>query len=140
MKLIKYTTVAVLLSGAANAQGLFDVNPYESESESLPLTYTGAVTFGYDDNINPSSGIAEEDSAYLKGAVAAGMVVRNSQTSWDLKVGFSATYHFEDIRENDTAYNANLAFNINHRINDRTRVVSRTFRLIMLLVIVGLTV
>ncbi len=127
MKLIKYTTAAVLLSGVASAQGLFDVNPNESESESLPLRYTVGVSFGYDDNVNPTSSGSENSSSYVGLNIGANMVVRNEQTSWDFNASTGTQYYFGNLRENDSTMRANFALNLNHRINDRTRFVSRNF-------------
>ncbi len=129
MKLIKYTTAAVLISGvAANAQGLFDVNPNESESESLPLQYTAGLALGYDDNVFPTSAGLESSSSYIKGTLAANMVVReDAQTSWDFNALIGATNYFDDSVTNDTTYNARLAVNVNHRIDERLRFVSRNF-------------
>ncbi len=125
MKLIKYTAAATLLSGAASAQGLFDVNPNESDDESSPLRYTAGVSFGYDDNVNAAS--AEESSTYVKGSLGANLVVRGEQTSWDVNAHIGATNYFDDVRSDDTVYNGGIALNINHRVNDRTRLVSRNF-------------
>lgn len=127
MNLIKYTAVATILTGAANAQGLFNVNPNEGDSESSPLRYTAGVSFGYDDNVNPTNGLAEESSAFIKGNLRANLVVRDQQTSWDLKAGVGATNYSDDVRSNDTVYNGNVVLNLNHSINDRTRFVSRNF-------------
>ncbi len=128
MKLIKYTAVASLLTGVASAQGLFDVNSNETEGESSPLKYTAGVAFGYDDNVSPTSAAAESDSTYVRGNVGASLVVRGAQTSWDISAGVGVTNYLDDIEGgDDTTYNANLALNINHRLNDRTRLVSRNF-------------
>ena len=128
MKLIKYTAVASLLTGVASAQGLFDVNSTETEGESSPLRYTAGVAFGYDDNVSPTSAEPESDSTYIRGNVGASLVVRGAQTSWDASAGVGVTHYLDDIEGgDDTTYNANLAFNINHRVNDRTRLVSRNF-------------
>lgn len=127
MNLIKSTAVAVLLSGAANAQGLFDVNPNESESESLPLQYTASLAYGYDDNTSPTTPGPESSSSYVKGTVSANIVVRDEQTSWDLNALVGATNYFDDLVINDTTYNTRLALNFNHRIDERLRFVSRNF-------------
>jgi len=127
MKIIKYTVAAVLLSGVSHAQGLFDVNPNEIEEESLPLTYNANLGFGYDDNVNPASAGPERSSSYLKGSIGANLVVRNEQTSWDINAAVTATNYFEEVRDDKTVYSANLAFNLNHRISDRLRYVTRNF-------------
>lgn len=127
MKLIKYTAAATLLSGVASAQGLFDINPNESESDSSPLRYTAGVAFGYDDNVNPTTFGPEDSSTYVKADLGANLVVRGEQTSWDINAGVGATHYLDDVRVDDTVYNGNLALNLNHRINDRVRFVSRNF-------------
>jgi hypothetical protein len=127
MKLIKYTIAATLLSGTASAQGLFDVNPNETISESLPLKYTVGLNFGYDDNVNPTSLGPEESSSYLNATLGANLVVRNEQTSWDMNAMVGATNYFDDSVANNTTYNASLALNLNHRLNERIRFVSRNF-------------
>lgn len=127
MKIIKYTAGVVMLSGVASAQGLFDVNPNETEYESSPLRYTAGVNFGYDDNVNPTSGRAEEDSAYVNGTLGANLVVRGPRTSWDVNATVGATHYLETISTDDTTYNARIAFNLNHRINNQLRYVTRNF-------------
>jgi hypothetical protein len=127
MKLIKYTAAAAFMTGVASAQGLFDVNPNESESESLPLKYTVGVALGYDDNVFPTTPGPESSSSYMKGTVGANLVVRNEQTSWDLNALLGVTNYFDDAVTNDTTYNARLAYNLNHRVNERVRFVSRNF-------------
>jgi len=127
MKLIKYTAAAALLSGVASAQGLFDLNPNASESESLPLKFTAGVSFGYDDNVTPTTTGPENSSTYVKGSLGANLVVRGEQTSWDVSTTIGATNYLDDSITNDTLYNGNLVLNLNHRINDRTRLVSRNF-------------
>lgn len=127
MNLIKYTAVTVLLSGLASAQGLFDVNPNESVAESLPLRYTVGVSYGYDDNVNPTSAGPEDSSSYVGISVAANLVVRGELTSWDISVSTGETFNFDDSVENDSTYNVRLALNLNHSINERTRFVSRNF-------------
>ncbi|MGJ8656414.1 MAG: outer membrane beta-barrel protein [Akkermansiaceae bacterium] len=127
MNFIKYTAAATLLSGVASAQGLFDVNPNESDDESSPLRYTAGVSFGYDDNVNPTTAGPEDSSSYIKGSLGANLVVRGEQTSWDLNANLGVTNYFDDVTTDDTIYNGNVAFNLNHRINDRTRFVSRNF-------------
>lgn len=127
MKLIKYTAVVTLLSGVASAQGLFNVDPNGEEAESSPLIYTAGLSFGYDDNATPLSGGAEDSSSYVKGQVGASLVVRGAQTSWDINLLLGATNYFDDVITDETIYNARLALNLNHRIDDRTRFVSRNF-------------
>ncbi|MFT5906193.1 MAG: hypothetical protein ACI9E1_001799, partial [Cryomorphaceae bacterium] len=127
MKLIKYTAAAALLSGVASAQGLFDINPNESETESLPLRYTVGVSYGYDDNVNPTDFGPEESSSYVRLNLGVNLVVRDELTSWDLNATLGNTYNFDDSVANDSTYNSRFALNLNHRINDRTRFVSRNF-------------
>jgi hypothetical protein len=38
------------LAGSLCAQSLFDLAPDDSETDSLPLSYTAGANFGYDDN------------------------------------------------------------------------------------------
>ncbi len=116
-----------MLSGVASAQGLFDVNPNEIESESSPLRYTAGLNFGHDDNINPTSGAAEEDSTYVSGNLGVNLVVRGPQTSWDVSAVVGATHYLDTTSSDDTVYNARIAFNLNHRINERLRYVTRNF-------------
>lgn len=132
MNFIKYTVAASLFSGVVSAQGLFDINPNEDLDESIPLTYTFGVQFGYDDNVNPINpvgfpAVSDESSAYVAADLSANLAVRDPQTAWDINVGVGVTHYLDDVRDNDTAYDANLAFNFNHRISDRTRFVSRNF-------------
>jgi len=126
MKLLKYTIALSAISGVANAQGLFDVNPNEIESESSPLRYNVGASLGYDDNVNPTSGVAEESSAYAKIYLGANLVTRGPRTAWDISAVVSQTRYFDTDNNQDTT-NARIAFNLNHRINDRMRVVSRNF-------------
>lgn len=126
MKLLKYTVALSAITGVANAQGLFDVNPNETESESSPLRYNAGVTFGYDDNVNPTSGLADDSSTYARALLGANLVTRNARTSWDINAVVSQTRYFDTDANQDTT-NARLAFNLNHRVSDRVRVVSRSF-------------
>ncbi len=126
MKLLKYTIALSAISGVANAQGLFDVNPNEIESESSPLRYNVGVALGYDDNVNPTSGLAEESSTYAKVYLGANLVTRGPRTSWDVNAVISQTRYF-DVDNNEDTTNARISFNLNHRINDRMRFVSRNF-------------
>ncbi len=127
MKLIKYTAVATLLSGVASAQGLFDVTPNAVEDDASPLRFTAGVSFGHDDNVSPTSSGAETSSTYIKGTLGANLIVRGPQTSWDINAVVGATNYLDDGVTNDMIYNGRLSFNLNHRINDRTRFVSRNF-------------
>ena len=133
MNFIKYTVAASLFSGVVSAQGLFDINPHENLDESIPLTYTFGVQFGYDDNVNPITpvGFAEqpdEGSAYVSADLTANLAVRDPQTAWDISATIGATRYFsDDVTSNEVTQDIRLAFNLNHRINDRTRFVSRNF-------------
>ncbi|MFT5632824.1 MAG: hypothetical protein ACI9SQ_000531 [Rubritalea sp.] len=128
MKLIKYTTVAALLTGIASAQGLFNVNPIAEETESLPLKYTIGISFGYDDNVNPTSpGTSGVGSAYSRANLGASLAVRDEQTSWDLNVAVGVTSYENSAVPNDIDYNGRLQLNLNHRINDRVRLITRNY-------------
>jgi hypothetical protein len=148
MKLIQYTAVAALLTGVANAQGLFNIareqgqyNKYkasgqglystesnQAEEESIPIRYNVKTAFGYDDNVNPTSrGSAGVGSTYLDAKVGASLAVRGVQTSWDLSATFGTTIYEDSAVPNDVVYNSRIAANINHRINDRVRVISKNF-------------
>jgi len=132
MNFIKYTIAASLFSGVVSAQGLFDINPHENLEESIPLTYTFGVQFGYDDNVNPISPIGfpdqpDESSTYVSADLSANLAVRDPQTAWDINATIGATRYLDDVRDNDTTQHLRFAFNFNHRINDRTRFVSRNF-------------
>jgi hypothetical protein len=118
MKLIKFTAAATLLSGVASAQGLFDVNPNESETESLPLKYTVGVSFGYDDNVTPTTAGPESSSTYVRGNVGSNLVVRGEQTAWDINTDIGVTNYIDDSVTDDTVYNGRLAFNLNQRFDD----------------------
>ena len=128
MKLIKYTTVAALLTGIASAQGLFNVNPISEETESLPLKYKIGTSFGYDDNVNPTSPITSGvGSAYSRANLGASLAVRDEQTSWDLNATVGVTYYEDSAVPNDVDYNGRLQLNLNHRISDRVRLISRNY-------------
>ncbi len=131
MNFIKYTVAASLFSGVASAQGLFDINPNEVLDESIPLTYTFGVQFGYDDNANPitatGTAASDEGSSYVSADLTANLAIREPRTSWDINAGIGTTQYLDDVREDDTTYNLHAAFNFNHRINDRARFVSRNF-------------
>ncbi len=127
MKIIKYTAGVALLSGIASAQGLFNVNPNADESEVSPLKYTANVSFGYDDNVRPTSGLTEVSSSYLKGSLNASIVVRGPRTSWDISATGGATHYLGSLPNDDTIYNARIAYNINHQFNDLLRYRSSSF-------------
>ncbi len=129
MNLIKYTAGIALLSGVASAQGLFDVNPNLLEREELPLRFTAGVSYGYDDNINTgNTSLTKDGSGYVKGSLAADLVVRGPRTNWDVNALIGETYYFNNGPAiNDTLTNARLAFNFSHRLNNRMRFVSHEF-------------
>tara|TARA_B110000879_G_scaffold48569_1_gene68505 strand:- start:47866 stop:49053 length:1188 start_codon:yes stop_codon:yes gene_type:complete len=128
MNLIKYTTITALLTGVASAQGLFNVNPISEEKESSPLKYTLETSFGYDDNVNPTSpSTSGVGSAYSRANLGASLAVRDEQTSWDLSATVGATYYENNAVPNDVDYNGRLQLNLNHRINDRVRLISRNY-------------
>ena len=124
MKIIKYTAAAALLSGVASAQGLFDVLSSASESESRPLSFTAGVAYGYNDNANPTDAGPENSSSYASANIGASMIVRGEQTSWDFSASTGETYYFDNSVANDSNINVGFGININHRINDRIRLVS----------------
>jgi len=104
MKLLKYTVALGALSGVANAQGLFDVNPNEIESEASPLRYNVGVAIGYDDNVNPTNFLPEESSLYVRAHVGANVVVRGPRTSWDVNATVGQTRNF-DVGDNTNSTN-----------------------------------
>jgi len=126
MNFIKYTVAASLFSGVVSAQGLFDINPHETLDESIPLTYTFGVQFGYDDNVNPITPVgfpdqSDEGSAYVSADLSANLAVRDPQTAWDINATIGATRYFsDDVTSNEVTQHIRLAFNFNHRISDRT--------------------
>lgn len=117
------------MSGVANAQGLYGINPNEDENESSPLKWTASAAVGYDDNVSPTSGLPEDSSGYVRGELGANLVVRDPQSSWDINAVVGGTHYFDDLTggADDSQYNARLAFNLNHHLSDRTRFVNRTF-------------
>jgi hypothetical protein len=128
MKLIKYTATAALVTGVASAQGLFNVNPVSELEESSPLKYTVGTSYGYDDNVNPTSpGTSGVGSPYSRANLGASLAVRDQQTSWDLNATVGVTYYEDSAVPNDVDYNGRLQLNLNHEINDRFRVITRNY-------------
>lgn len=62
--------IGTALASSLCAQSLFDLAPDDSETDSLPLSYTAGVTFGYDDNPTPLLG-NDDESFYGQAYVGA---------------------------------------------------------------------
>lgn len=128
-KLISAGALTVLASGAAHAQGLFNVTPNEGVKESLPLKYTVTAGLGWDDNVTPTA--QEGESALFSNlGIGANFASITPQTVFDVNAFLGATHYWQGIDVpgvSDQNYQSRLVLNVAHNINPRLRVSSRNF-------------
>ena len=113
------------------AQSLFDLAPDDSETDSLPLSYTAGANFGYDDNPTPLYGNSDE-SLYGQAYVGATFLNNTPQTTTSVGAQVGLIHYFDNLdvlgdNIDDTAYTATAYLNWTHRSSERLRFVSRNF-------------
>ncbi|MGJ8657506.1 MAG: outer membrane beta-barrel protein [Akkermansiaceae bacterium] len=119
---------SIALASLATAQSLFVEDPNEAQGESLPIQYTVSAGLGYDDYFTSSTESEGSSSIYANAALGANYMNSSPQTTWKVGAYLSANKYFEDDRGGaGIYYNARLNLDLNHRINERTRFVSRNY-------------
>lgn len=121
--------VGMASAGSLCAQSLYDLAPDETEKDSLPLTWTAGVNFGYDDNPTPLLG-NDDESAYGQAYVGATFLNNTpaSTTSFGAQIG--VIHYFDNLDAlgtdvDDTSFTVSLYLNHTQRISERLRIVSR---------------
>jgi hypothetical protein len=128
----QFTVVGVLgmtLAGSLCAQSLFDLAPDDTETESLPLTWTAGVNLGYDDNPTPLLG-NDDSSAYAQGYVGVTFLTNTPQTTLSFGAQVGMIHYFDNLDVlgtdvDDTSFTASVYLNWTHRVSERLRFVSR---------------
>lgn len=123
----KIAGILTATSLTAYSQSLFVEDPNEDEKSTIPLTYEVGASIGYDDNFSPTLDGAGSESEYINAYVGARMVNITPQTTWKFNTKISATKYFGSNDSEDIYANARLGFDWNHQINERTRLVSRSY-------------
>lgn len=127
MKLTKISAFSLLATGAASAQGIFNIVPNDDATESIPLRYTLSASVGYDDNVTPTSG-NDQDATFGSVNLGAEYVNITPQTNFNVSANVGATHYFDSIDGGEDTYgNARLALNIAHSVSERLRLVTRNF-------------
>ncbi len=123
--------IGTALASSLCAQSLFDLAPDDSETDSLPLSYTAGANFGYDDNPTPLYGNSDE-SLYGQAYVGATFLNNTPQTTTSVGAQVGLIHYFDNLdvlgdNIDDTAYTATAYLNWTHRSSERLRFVSRNF-------------
>ncbi|MEN8681893.1 MAG: hypothetical protein ABF391_17760, partial [Akkermansiaceae bacterium] len=108
-------TVGMALASSLCAQSLFDLAPDDGETESLPLSYTAGVNFGYDDNPTPLLG-NDDESFYGQAYVGASFLSNSPQTTTSFGAQLGVIHYFDNLDAagqgvDDTAFTASLYLN-----------------------------
>lgn len=120
--------VSILAASAlsAGAQGLVAVQNFSGDFErDEPLTWSITGRAGYDSLhykvLSPF--LQDFDSFYVQGGVGATYTDADPTTPWSFAVDLGAIHYIDGIpRFDDTFYNARVAFNIVHQINERLKI------------------
>ena len=123
--------IGTALASSLCAQSLFDLAPDDSETDSLPLSYTAGANFGFDDNPTPLAGNSDE-SLYGQAYVGATFLNNTPQTTTSFGAQVGLIHYFDNLDIlgqdiDDTAYTATTYLNWTHRSSERLRFVSRNF-------------
>lgn len=113
------------------AQSLFDLAPDDDQQDSLPLTWTAGVNFGYDDNPTPLLG-NDDESAYGQAYVGVAFLTNTPQTTLNFGAQVGVIHYFDNLDAlgvdvDDTSFTASLYLNWTHRVSERLRFVSRNY-------------
>lgn len=127
MKITKLAISTLALAATAQAQSLYVEDSTEDTSSSLPLTWDVSASLGYNDHFTARSTAAAEESIYAQAAIGVRYKKFGPQTSWRLGARIAANKYLEGGAGGGVYYNSRLNFNINHRFNNRTRYVQKTF-------------
>lgn len=124
------TAVGMAMAGSLCAQSLYDLSPSEDEQDSLPLTWTAGINFGYDDNPTPLLGNSDDESFYGQAYVGAAFLVNTPQTTFNFGAQIGVIHYFDNLDQpgvdvDDTSFTAALYANFTRRVSERLRFVSR---------------
>jgi len=133
MKKFTQTAVAIGMAAASSlsAQSLFDLAPDDGETESLPLSYTAGVTFGYDGNPTPALS-SDDEALYAQAYIGASFLANGPQTTTNFGAQVGVIHYFDNldapgVEVDDTTGTASLYLNWTHRTSERLRFVSQNF-------------
>lgn len=121
--------LGMALAGSLCAQSLFDLAPDDTETDSLPLTWTAGVNFGYDDNPTPLLG-NDDESAYGQAYIGGTFLTNTPQTTLSFGAQVGVIHYFDNLDVagtdvDDTSFTASLYLNWTKRVSERLRFVSR---------------
>jgi hypothetical protein len=128
----QFTAISLVgmgLAGSLCAQSLYDLAPDDTETDSLPLTWTAGANVGYDDNPVPFSG--NDDSAlYGQAYVGAAFLTNTPQSTMSFGAQVGVIHYFDNLdfgttEVDDTSFTASAYLNWTHRVSERLRFVSR---------------
>ena len=94
---IVLTAASAALAGSLGAQSLFDLAPDDTTSESLPLTWTAGVNFGYDDNPTPLLAGGEDESLFGQLYVGATFLSQSPQTTLSFGAQVGVIHYFDNL-------------------------------------------
>jgi len=124
----------LLAVGAVSAQGLYDIAPNDDAEESSPIKWNAGISFGYDDNVNPTTLAGspgfEDDVTFVNAYVGASLVTITPQTTWNVFARVGGTYYFDapaSLNSDDIFGQARLGVNWAHRVSERLRFSSRNY-------------
>ena len=128
---ISISAVGMAMASSLCAQSLFDLAPNDDQQESLPLTWTAGVNFGYDDNPTPLLG-NDDSSAYGQAYVGLGFLTNTPQTTLSVGAQVGVIHYFDNLDQpgvdvDDTSFTASLYLNWTHRVSERLRFVSQNY-------------
>jgi hypothetical protein len=127
---LKFTISLVSIITALSAQGggLYSI-PNESE-ESLPIEWGVGMSAIWDDNTNPTSVGAKDETFSLSPYVDASFVKGSPQTVWDVYAKLGVLYYLDKpvaAASDDTYPQIRLGVDLTHRFDERLRLVSSNF-------------
>lgn len=127
---ITAASIGMALASSLCAQSLFDLAPDDTQTDSVPLTYTAGVNFGFDDNPTPLSGGASNESLYGNAFIGAAFLNNSPQTTLSVGAQIGVIHFFENldfpgVDVDDTNFTASVYANWTHRVSERLRFVSR---------------
>ncbi|MCW1884897.1 outer membrane beta-barrel protein [Luteolibacter flavescens] len=128
MKRSLYSAFAVASTLGAAQASLYYI-PDESQ-DSIPLTWSVGLNFTWDDNVNPTSAIGEDEAMSVNPFVGLSFVSISPQTTWDVYARIGAIYYFDEpdaLGSEDFYTQARVGVNLTHRVSERLRFSSRNF-------------
>jgi opacity protein-like surface antigen len=115
-----------LFATSVFSQGLTAVRDFSGDfGEDQPLTFSITGRGGYDSlSYKVQSPFLQDfESFYIQGGVGMTYADADPTTPWSMALDLGAIHYLDGIpRYDDTFYNARLAFNIAHQINQRLKI------------------